>query len=174
MRTAQGLALLFAVGLTLRLIDLAPRAASRERQVRELPDIGAVERAASRRLALPAYFPRSVPWPPARVLVVGAGPDAVALHLGGEDGGAPQLVLAGSVRAPLPFPAAFFPPALELETRELAWQGRQARLSRLHGEDGAAWVELAWEQDGQAFAYRTRGSLEQLLDLAAHVHREGP
>lgn len=173
-RVAQAVLLLFAMAATLRLIDCGPRAAAQARHVKELPSIDAVERAAGRRLALPAWFPRSLPWPPSRVQVLGVPPEAVALELGAADGGVPLLVLAESVRAPVPWPAAFFPPAAEFQTQALAWRGGQARLTRLRGEDGAAWLELAWEQDGQAFAFRSRGSLEQLLDLAASVHREGP
>lgn len=173
-RVAQAVVLLFAVGATLRLIDCAPRVASQARHVKDLPSLEAVERAAGRRLALPAFFPRSLPWPPSRVQVLGTPPEAVALELGSGDGGVPLLVLCESVRDPVALPAAFFPPAREFETQSLAWRGAQARLTRLRGEDGAAWLELAWEQDGQAFAFRSRGSLEQLLDLAASVHREGP
>ena len=173
-RVAQAAALLLVAGATLRAVDWLPRAAAHERRVKEMPSIEAVERAARRRLALPAWFPRSLPWPPSRVQVAGAGPDAVALELGPGDGGVPLLVLAESVRDPVPLPAAFFPAGLALGTQAVAWRGGQAQLSRFRGEDGAAWVELAWEQDGQSFAFRSRGSLEQLLELAASVHREGP
>ncbi|MDP1827841.1 MAG: hypothetical protein Q8L48_31495 [Archangium sp.] len=173
-RVAQAAALLLVAGVTLRAFDWLPRSAAQERRVKDMPSIEAVEQAAGRRLALPAWFPRSLTWPPSRVQVAGAGPDLVALEFGPGDGGVPLLVLAESVRDPLPFPPAFFPPGLALGTQALAWRGGEARLSRFRGEDGAAWVELAWEQDGQAFAFRSRGSLEQLLDLAASVHREGP
>ena len=173
-RGAQALLLLLATAGTLRLLDWLPRQATRAAQVRDLPSIEAVEKATGRRLALPAYFPRSLPWPPSRVQAFGAGPDAVALELAHPDAGMPMVVLAESVRSPVPFPESFFPPAMLLDTRPIAWRGQQARLSRLRGEDGAAWAELAWEQDGQAFAFRSRGSLEQLIDLAASVHREGP
>ena len=173
-RVVQAAALLLVAGGLLRAVDWWPRTAAYERRVKEMPSIEAVEHAAGRRLALPAWFPRSLPWPPARVQVAGAGPEAVALELGPGDGGVPLLVLAESVRAPVPLPAAFFPPGLALGTQPMAWKGGEARLSRFRGEDGAAWVELAWEQDGQSFAFRSRGSLEQLLDLAASVHREGP
>jgi hypothetical protein len=173
-RVAQAVALLLVAGATLRAVDWLPRAAAHERRVQPMPSIEAVEHAAGRRLALPAWFPRTLPWPPSRVQVAGAGPDAVALELGPSDGGAPLLVLAESVREPVRLPAAFFPPALELATQPVAWRGGEARLSHLRGEDGATWVELAWEQDGQSFSFRSRGSLEQLLELAASVHREGP
>jgi hypothetical protein len=173
-RGAQALALFLAVAGTLRLLDWLPRRAARAAQVRQLPSVDAVERAAGRRLALPAWFPRSLPWPPTRVQVLGAGPDAVALELQHADAGGPVVILAESVRGPVPFPDSFFPPAMLLEVRAIAWRGGQARLSRLRGDDGATWAELAWEQDGQAFAFRSRGSLEQLIDLAQSVHREGP
>jgi hypothetical protein len=173
-RGLQALVLVVAAAGTLRLLDWLPRNAARAAQVRDLPSIEAVERAAGRRLALPSWFPRSLPWPPARVHVLGAGPDAVALELTALDGGLPLVVLAESVREPVPFPESFFPPAMLLESGPIAWRGAEARLSRLRGDDGAPWNELAWEQDGQSFAFRSRGSLEQLLDLAKSVHREGP
>lgn len=173
-RIAQAVVLLLVVAATLRLIDCAPRATAKERQVKDFPSIEAVERAAGRRLALPAWYPRALPWPPSRVQVVGAPPEAVALEFGSADGGVPLLVLAESVRAPVPLPESFFPPATVFEARTQAWRDGKARFTRLRGEDGAAWLELAWEQDGQAFTFRSRGSLEQLLDLAASVHREGP
>jgi len=169
-RSLQGLVLLLATAATLRAIDWWPRTALESGRVHELPTLEAVERAAGRHLALPSWFPATLPWPPSRIRVVGTIPSAVALELGPE----PRLVLAESVRAPVAFPPEFFPAALELERRTIPWRGGEARLTRLRGEDGATWVELAWEQDGQAFAFRTRGSLEQLIDLAASVHREGP
>lgn len=172
--SVQALALLLATAGTLRALDWWPRSMTQAGQVREAQTIESVELAAGRRLALPAWFPRSLPWPPSRVHVQGVTPRAVALEFGSLDGGAPQLVLASSVREQVELPADFFPAALLMESRSIPWRGGQAQLSRFWGEDGAAWVELTWEQDGQNFAYRTRGSLEQLLSLAASVHREGP
>jgi hypothetical protein len=172
-RTVQAALLLFAVGVTLRVVDCGPRAAWRQGDVRELPDIAAVEQASGQRLALPSWYPSTLPWPPARVIAVGAGPDAVALVLGGADAGAPELVLAQTLRGPMELPAAFFPPALELESRPLDLPPGPARLTRLRGPDGAPWHELSWAQDGQAFVFRSRGSLEQLFDLATSVRREG-
>ncbi len=169
-RTLQGLVLLLATAATLWALDWWPRNTLEAGRVHELPTLEAVERAAGRHLALPSFFPATLPWPPSRVKVVGTTPSTVALELGPE----PRLVLAESVREPVAFPPEFFPPALELERRTIPWRGGEATLTRLRGEDGATWVELAWEQDGQAFAFRTRGSLEQLLELAASVHREGP
>jgi hypothetical protein len=173
-RFAQALALLLATAATLRLLDWLPRSVTRAARIRDLPSIEAVERATGRRLALPAWFPRSLPWPPSRVRVLGGGPDAVAIELGAKDAGSPMLILAESVREPMPLPESFFPPAILLETRHIPWGTDEARLSRFRGEDGATWMELAWEQGGQTFAFRSRGSLEQLLDLAQSVHREGP
>jgi hypothetical protein len=173
-RTVQALLLLFAVGVTLRVVDCAPRAAFRGADVRDLPNLAAVEQATQQRLALPAWYPSSLPWPPTRVIVVGAGPDAVALQLGGADGGVPVAVLAQSLGGPVELPPVFFPPALELDSRPIELPRGPAHLTRLRGEDGAPWHELRWEQDGQAFAFRSRGSLEQLFELAASVRREGP
>lgn len=172
-RSVQALVLLLGVAGLLRLLDWGPRAAARDGYLRDLPTIEAVERAAGRRLALPAWFPASLPWPPARVRVLGVVPQVVALDIGPADGGTPLLVLAQSVREPVPLPPSFFPPGLLLERRTIAWRAGDAQLTRFRAANGATWVELAWEQDGQAFAFRTRGSLEQLLDLAASVRREG-
>lgn len=170
----QALALLLATAGTLRLLDWLPRQAARAAQVREFPSLEAVEQAAGRRLALPSWFPRSLPWPPARVQVLGSGPDAVALEIIPAGARVPEIILAQSIQGPLPFPASFFPPAMLLESGPIAWKGGEARLSRFRGDDGANWTELAWEQDGQSFAFRSRGSLEQLIDLAKSVHGEMP
>lgn len=172
-RTLQGLVLLLATAVTLRVVDWWPRTSLNTGRVHDLPTIEAAERAAGRHLGLPAWFPATLPWPPTRVQAAGSVPRAVALEIG-PILGEPMLVLAQSVREPVPLPPSFFPPALELEKRTIPWRGGEATLTRLRGEDGATWVELSWVQDGQAFAFRTRGSLEQLIDLAASVHREGP
>ncbi len=174
LRVVKTAALLLVLAGLLRLLDLGPRLSATAGRLHALPSIEAAEHAAGRRLSLPSYFPRSLPWPPTRVLALGRGPDAVALELTRPDAGLPSLVLAESVRAPVPLPDELFPPALRLDAQPLTWRGETATLTHLRGEDGAAWLELAWTQDGQAFAFRSRESLEQLLDLAASVHREGP
>ena len=71
--------------------------------------------------------------------------------------------------APAPGPHAL-PAAVVLETREVPVGSASATLSRLLGEEGASWYELAWRAGDRAYVLRSRGSLAELVRMAESVH----
>lgn len=159
---------------TLKGVDLLARAFSDDGGERRWASVAELERGLGYRLALPAYFPQSLAWPPGEVRTVGHGPRTALLGFTAVDGGPLRLVVAQTLGAPGELPAEALPEGAVLERRELSLAGRPARLTRFLGEDGFTWHDLAWEQGGQTLLLRSRGGVEQLVKMAESVRREGP
>ncbi len=160
--------------VTLKGVDQLARAYGGDGAERRWASVAELERGLGVRLSMPAYFPKSLAWPPADVRTVGLRPRVALVGFAAVDGGPVRFVVAQTLGEGGELPAGVLPEGAVLDTRALELAGRPARLTRFLGEDGLTWHELAWEQGGQALVLRSRGGLEQLLKMADSVRREGP
>lgn len=169
------MALSMVLGVTaglLRVADSVPGLIRGEpKGATRLLSIDAAERRLGERLWLPAYFPDTLSWPPAAIVVRRGPPPSVAVTFV-DRGGEPALVLGQSLgtTAPVPEELQARDPVLHRVTVPLH-DGR-ATLLRLAGRDGRIWHDLAWEMEGRRIVLRSRGSVDELLRMARSVrHR---
>lgn len=134
-----------------------------------------VERALRTRLTLPAYFPASLRWPPARIAATARGSGAVVLAFTGEQQGE-QLLLGQTVSGGGALPPAMWSPAVVLETTPIDECGgaQQGTIGRIHAPDGSLWHEVTCPVGGRRVALRSNGSTLELLKMADSLKREGP
>ncbi len=132
------------------------------RPVRTLED---AERGVRARLVLPAYFPDTIAWPPARILVLPGAPPAVLMQFRTRADGALHLVLAQTVGEG-DVPDRLLPRAAPVDEAVVAMGAGDGALRRIVGPDGEIWRELAWHQDGRGVVARSRGTVEELLRMA--------
>jgi hypothetical protein len=142
------------------------------RGVRNLKSIDEAERRLRGTLALPAFFPDTLQWPPSAIRAVQDTSPAVALAFQGRAGGV-ELWLAQTMAGDGPIPPSLLPPATVLGKGSVAVGGEEATLSRIVGEDGTIWHEIAWRQFGRRLVLRGKGPLDQLVRMARSAHREG-
>jgi hypothetical protein len=124
------------------------------------------------RIILPAYFPESLAWPPAEILVASGPPTGVAVEIAPRSGGAPRLVVAqtastGAVPERL-LPGTPLDPGSPISVGDAT-----GRLRRVIAMDGEVWWELSWTYRSRSVVMRSRGDLEQLLEMARSA-RETP
>ena len=142
------------------------------RGVRPVKTVQEAERRLRARLALPAYFPDTLRWPPSAIRVVQDASPAAALAFEGRAGGV-ELWLAQTVAGDGPISPSLLPKVTVLGKGTVAIGAEEATLSRIVGEDGTIWHEIAWHQFGRRLALRGKGSLDELIRMARSAHREG-
>jgi len=142
------------------------------RGVRRVKSIEEAERRLRGRLALPAYFPDTLRWPPSAIRVAQDASPAVALAFEGRAGGV-EVWLAQTMAGDGPIPPSLLPEATVLGKGTVTVGGEEGTLSRIVGEDGTIWHEIAWRQFGRRLALRGKGPLDQLVRMARSAHREG-
>ena len=162
-----------SAALLLIVLDREPRLVVGP-ELETFANVTDLERAVGERLLLPAYFPQSLRWPPSSIRASGRRRSAVALGFCGPEGRAERLFVAQTVRGEGAFPPELLPSAVVLESGEVSLEGERATLQRLKAGDGALWSEVAWSARGRSLRMRSSGSLEELLKMAASVHKEGP
>lgn len=142
------------------------------RDVRRVASIEEAERSLGARLALPAYFPDRLAWPPAVVRIAGGkgGGAALVLHAAADD--RPAMELIQSVTPGAVLPAVLLRDRTVLHTSRTTIGPKPATLSRI-ALDGDTWQELAWVEQGRAMVLRSRGPMEELFRMAHSSHREG-
>lgn len=158
----------------LKGLDLVPQALFSSALERSYATIEELERAQGSRLALPAYFPGSLRWPPATVRSVGRSPRSVVLWFVGREGDAVQLVVGQTLDGYGELDARLLPGGVVLDTQDVEVGGEPARLQRILGEDGATWRGLIWRWKDRSIVVRSRGSVDELFTIAASVRKEGP
>jgi hypothetical protein len=162
-----------AAGATLAGLGALPGWLGGEsRAVRAVASIDEAERRLGARLALPAYFPSRLAWPPAEVRVAGGRGGGAELVVVPRDGGPPEVALLQSVT-----PGAAIPPALAGGVTVLAESratvgARPAVRARVVA-DGLTWEELRWQDGGRSLVLRSRGGIDELFRMAHSVRREG-
>lgn len=165
-------AVLLVAAASLAGLDRLGQALEASRTVQVVATVADAERLVGRRrLALPAYFPSSLRWPPQSVRVWPVS-RVVVLGLAARPGEPVAMELAQAVDEGQPVPREALAPLVPLATREVTLGGAPATLTRGLGAEGAAWVELAWTLGGRAVVLRSRGSEEQALKMAASLRVE--
>ena len=157
---------LAAAAAALRGLDLLPQVIGEPAGGRTFASIGEVERRLGERLALPAYFPRTLQWPPSRVRVGGRRPAAVIVEFG------PRAMLAQTVGGAEPIPARLWPGGVVLDSEQVDLGAAAGTLDRILGEDGKTWRQLRWRRWGRQFALRSLDSTQDLVQMARSVRRE--
>lgn len=142
------------------------------RGVRKAASVEEAERRLKARLFLPAYFPDTLRWPPRAVRYAAEDTPSVALFFDSRDGG-PALVLAQTVGGPGPISPLVLPEGALLQSSALAVGDGEGTLSRVVGEDGSIWHEVAWTKAGVRLALRGNVPVETLVKMARSAHREG-
>jgi len=167
---ASLLVVLGAMAALLAAIDSIPRRFFEPPGGRAFASIPELERRLGERLALPAWFPDSLRWPPARIRFASGRPASVVLGFTGSEGGAERLLLGQSVGGSAPLPAGLWPPGVVLDRAE----SDVGRIERVQGEDGRVWHQIAWHRWGRLLALRSAGPPDELLRIARGMRREGP
>ena len=171
--TSLALVLALVVG-GLRVLDMLPQRLAEPQGGRSFGKIVEVERRLGERLALPAYFPQTLRWPPARIRVSGARPAVVVLAFEASNGSGERLLLAQSVGGVEEPAAPLWPEAVLLESEGLALKETNGALERLLAPDGKIWHQVRWEHWGRQLVLRSVGTPEELVTLARSMRREGP
>ena len=162
MRDAISLAvvLLGATGL-LRALDLAPQWIGEPREGWPFARIADVERRLGERLAIPAYFPQTLRWPPTRIRVGGSRPAAVVLALG------ERAVFGQTIGGREAIPRRLWPEGVVLQTEPI----ELGTVDRILGDDGRIWHEVRWDRWGRSFALRSLAPAPEVVQMARSVRR---
>jgi len=163
----------FFVGL--RAVDRVPALlAGTPHGVRVYTSIEEAERALGARIWLPAYYPDSLAWPPARVDAWPGPPVSVAVHIGGRRDTRERLVVVQSIGGRAGAPPPLLPPAQVLATAEVVVGDRTALLTRVVAGDGEVMHDVSWEHGERRLTLRFHGPVEQLLLIAGSLERTQP
>ncbi len=131
------------------------------------------QRRLATRLLLPAYFPDTLAWPPARVEVVHGPPAAVALGFTGRQGDGERLVLVETLASASP-PAELWPEMRRLSSSHVTLEAGDVELWRVLGPDGGFWQELVFDVGERRVGLRSRGSIEDLVRMARSLEHGRP
>jgi hypothetical protein len=159
---------MLAAVVTLRVADSVPAAVhGTARGVRVFRSLDDLERAAGRRMPVPAYFPSTIEWPPGESrLFVGR---AAAYWCRHRVSRAPWLIVATAPGGAGAIAPALLPEAAELQAEDAILAGRSARAARLRDADGAVWHQVSWSTSRERVLVRSRGTLDELMHIAASI-----
>lgn len=156
----------------LRGLDLLARSLQGEPAgVKRYRSIEEAEKKLAARLLLPAYFPETLQWPTFAIRFSGRPSPAVALSFRGSEGSSQRLFVFQTLKDAGSFPQALLPPGPLLHSTAVPLDATEGRLSRIMGEDGEIWHEVAWEREGRRMALRFKGPVEELLRMARSMRR---
>jgi hypothetical protein len=139
--------------------------------VRVYSTVGDAERALGTRIWLPAYYPDSLAWPPARVDAWPGPPAAVALRINERGTSREHLVIVQSLGASAPIPAALLPPGEVLTTAEVGVGRARATVVRLVIPGGEVVHDVRWVHGDRRIEIRYHGPVEDLLLIAESLER---
>ena len=166
---------LAVIGLGLRAIDHLPGLLlDQPRGVRLFSSVTDLEREIGTRLLLPAYFPDTLAWPPARVLLASGTAHPTALIIVDRATGRTRLVICQNARGDEPIPDRLLPPGTVLQRVELDVGGSSAVLSRMAARDGTEWSDLDWVSGSRRVTLRLYGDDTELARLARSMTRVRP
>lgn len=167
------LIVLGAAAATLAALDRMPAwITGRAHGVMRVSSVTEAGRRLRARIILPAYFPESLAWPPEEILVASGAPPGAAIEIAPRGGGRPRLVVA-QTGAPGRVPEILVPGTPLDGGSPIRIGDATGRVRRVIGADGEVWWELAWTYRSRSVVMRSRGDLEQLLEMARSA-RETP
>jgi hypothetical protein len=133
-------------------------------------DVAEAQRRMGARLLVPAYFPDTLAWPPARIDMVLGPPATVALRItnrvGDREGREEQLRIAETASGLGPLPRDLWPEAKVLHVTRVTVGDEETELLRVLTDDGVFWHELSFTLAGRRISLRSRGGVEELLRMA--------
>jgi len=141
-------------------------------EVRRVATLDEAARRLKTQLALPAYYPQRLGWPPAEVRIVTAGGGGAALRLKPRGGTGPEVELLQAASPGAPVPPTLLGDVTELVQSPTTVGARPAVRARVVVH-GATWEELRWERDGRAMVLRSQGEPDELRALAQSTHVRG-
>jgi hypothetical protein len=166
------LAVVAAAALALKAADRLPALLSGTPPgVRVFPSVGDAERALRARIWLPAYYPDSLAWPPARVEAWAGPPTVVALRIHGRATPRERLVVVQSFDASASVPPQLLPPGEVLTTAEVVVGKRPATVVRLVVPGGEVVHDVRWVHGDRRIVLRYHGPVEDLLLIAESLER---
>jgi hypothetical protein len=133
--------------------------------IKRLDSIEDAERRLRGRVVVPPYFPETLRWPPAAILVHDGPPGSVALTFV-DRAGEPRLVVFQSFDPAASPPRELVWPAVVLQRTTVRLSGQETALLRILGRDGEIWHEITWVSDQRRVLLRFRGPIDQLLAIA--------
>jgi hypothetical protein len=136
--------------------------------IRRLSSIEEAERRLQGRIVVPPYFPDTLRWPPAVILVHDGPPSAVALTFV-DRAGEPRLLVFQSSDTDGSPPRELVWPVVVLQRTTVRLSGQETALLRVLGKDGDIWHEVTWAADHHRILLRFRGPIDQLLAMAESV-----
>ena len=160
-----------ATGAALAALGALPRWIAGDAAASRRVSLDEAERRLGARLPLPAYYPERLAWPPAEIRVAGGRQGAARVLFAARDGGAPLELLAAAEPGS-PIADALLEDRTVLSSRKTTVGVHPATLASVL-VDGVSWQELAFEVDGRAVLFRTRGDLDELVRMAKSLHIEG-
>lgn len=162
---------LVATAGALRLVDAVPGIIRGEpRGTRRLDSVADAERVLRAPLWLPAAAGPGVRRAPASLLVHRSPPRWVTVTFVDETGDAALMMLEMLDGARV-LPSRALPRGRVLHVVPVSVSGADATLSRLVGQDGRLWHDVAWQRDGRGFVLRSWGPVEDLLRIASSTRR---
>lgn len=167
--------LAFTAGL-LRVADHVPGWLLGEpRAVRSYDSVDALERDVRTRLLLPAFFPETLEWPPARVRLSAGEGRPTRLDFRDARTGRIRVVLCQTISHDAPIPPRLLPPGTVIEERAVDLAGTPAVLT-LAGNGDERWMDLSWVAQQRRVVVRAYPDTDEseLVRLARSVHRGRP
>lgn len=159
----------------LRGLDAVPGWMGHDRRgVQPVDSVDAAARLFGGPVVLPAFFPDTIAWPPARIWVRTRPPRAVVLVFTGRAGGSERLRLC-QVRG-TDVPAECLPHARVLHrvTPDEAGLEAGVSLERVQRVDGTLAHDLVWHQGPETVALRYGGSADELVAIARSLRWRRP
>jgi hypothetical protein len=161
-----------AVALGLQAADhLPPLLSGTPHGVRVYASAAEAERALDARIWLPAFYPDTLQWPPARIVAWPGPPAMVALHVNARGSRREILVLVQSIGTPATPPDVLLPAAEVLTTADVVVGGRPAVVTRAVAPDGEVVHDVRWDHGDRRIVMRYRGPVEDLLLIAESLER---
>jgi len=128
---------MIAAVVLLRGLDWLPEALGAEpRGIRRYDSIAAVESKTGRRVRVPAFFPDTLAWPPARIRLVLAPPVTVGLTFVSRSTRTENLIVCETLDGPGRIPSSLLADGLLLQATDISVAGRPATLARISLDDG--------------------------------------
>jgi hypothetical protein len=169
--TIELVGLLLVVAMALRAVDELPgMAAGVVRGVRRVDSIAALERRVAHKMAIPAYFPDTLEWPPYELLEFGGTSASMAFRR--QRTTDRWMIVAMAVDA-VAVAAQLLPPATALQSEATIVRDRPATVERLRDADGNLWYQVTWRSAGASRLVRYRGTLDEVMLIANSLDERG-
>lgn len=163
-------------GALLRVADHVPGWLMGEpRAVRSYDSVESLERDLRTRLLLPAFFPETLEWPPARVLLSAGDGQPTRVEFRDTRTGRVRVVICQTIRHDAPIPPRLLPEGELTGQRRVDLYGVPAVLSVAQRGD-QRWMDLSLVVQDRRVVVRAYPETDEaeLIRLARSIHRGRP